>query len=419
MGTGEEQPILRNRRKTDFLSLMTANSKLVSSFIFKILKAVVSYFQLTGFVVLVCGIGFVVLGYKLTWVELVYIGLSFILLTCFATAFLVGKAELKVTIDLNPTRVVVGDRCAASILVTNMSKRRLIPHNIELRIGPRVLAFEVPALNYAESHEEIVIISTSKRGIIIVGPIKSVRSDPLGLLKREIIWVKAYEVLVHPKTISVPPVGSGIFRDLEGQETRQLSSSDVAFHTLRPYVPGDDRRFVHWKSSARYGTLMVRQFVDTRRSQVGMAISVDAIDYSSEQEFELAVSCYGSLARRIIGDSQSLSAAVGEKIIKTNTVIMMLDDLSRIDYQKDKGSLHDSVNVLSKASKEISLAFLVFGTNFDQSNLLKLSNRLGVGCTIIAICVGSSVTQVHSVGDAKLLEVESLSDLYGILRAVL
>ena len=31
--------------------------------------------------------------------------------------------------------------------------------------------------------------------------------------------------------------------------------SDLAFHALREYVPGDDLRHVHWRSSAKADTL--------------------------------------------------------------------------------------------------------------------------------------------------------------------
>ena len=39
--------------------------------------------------------------------------------------------------------------------------------------------------------------------------------------------------------------------DLEGVPSDQLSMSDLAFHALREYVPGDDLRHVHWRSSAK------------------------------------------------------------------------------------------------------------------------------------------------------------------------
>ena len=57
------------------------------------------------------------------------------------------------------------------------------------------------------------------------------------------------------------------------------TASDLSFHTLREYVPGDDRRFIHWKSSARNGTLQVREFVQTHRSLVAVVLSGSRADY--------------------------------------------------------------------------------------------------------------------------------------------
>ncbi len=91
------------------------------------------------------------------------------------------------------------------------------------------------------------------------------------------------DLYVHPRISSLERLGSGFLRDLEGQTTQDLSPSDVAFHTLREYVPGDDRRHVHWKTTARIGKLMVRQFVDTRRSFLSIVISTDPADYASRR----------------------------------------------------------------------------------------------------------------------------------------
>ena len=91
--------------------------------------------------------------------------------------------------------------------------------------------------------------------------------------------------------------GIGAIRDLDGQETKHLSPSDIAFHTLRDYVPGDDRRHVHWKSSAKIGQLMVRQYVDTRRSHVAVRLSLAPAEYPSDGEFELPLSCRAPVPR--------------------------------------------------------------------------------------------------------------------------
>ena len=57
--------------------------------------------------------------------------------------------------------------------------------------------------------------------------------------------------------------------------------SDLAFHALREYQPGDDRRYIHWRSSAKAGRLLVRQFLDTRRSHVTVIVDPDPEQYRS------------------------------------------------------------------------------------------------------------------------------------------
>ncbi|NHA00101.1 DUF58 domain-containing protein [Nocardioides sp. W3-2-3] len=101
-----------------------------------------------------------------------------------------------------------------------------------------------------------------------VGPVVAVRADPLGLLRREAHLSRMDRLYVHPRTLRVEGSAAGLVRDLEGRTVPKVSDNDVSFHALRGYVAGDDRRHIHWKSSAKTGTLMVRQFEETRRSHL-------------------------------------------------------------------------------------------------------------------------------------------------------
>ena len=53
----------------------------------------------------------------------------------------------------------------------------------------------------------------------------------------------------------------GVLRDIEGAVTQDLSSSDVAFHALRDYVPGDDRRALGEHRVAAQRDLGLRELV--------------------------------------------------------------------------------------------------------------------------------------------------------------
>ena len=119
-------------------------------------------------------------------------------------------------------------------------------------------------------------------------------------MRREIVWSETAELRVHPRTVSISALSTGFIRDLEGFPTRDLTSSDIAFHALREYVPGDDRRYIHWRSSAKTGTFMVRQFEESRRSRLMILLDLEPGAYTDDAEFELAVGAAASVGARAI-----------------------------------------------------------------------------------------------------------------------
>ena len=46
----------------------------------------------------------------------------------------------------------------------------------------------------------------------------------------------------------------------------------MSFHAIREYAPGDSRRQIHWKSTAKTGQLMVRQYEESRRSRMAVVL---------------------------------------------------------------------------------------------------------------------------------------------------
>ena len=149
---------------------------------------------------------------------------------------------------------------------------------LELPVGSMVHRYAVPRLGPDETHEESFTIRTERRGVIPVGPATTRRGDPLAMLSRDVEWTDVVEILVRPPMVPMDSLGAGLLRDLEGVSTDAVSQSDLAFHALREYVPGDDLRHVHWRSSAKAMAaaddtqLLVRQYLDTRRSHVTVVV---------------------------------------------------------------------------------------------------------------------------------------------------
>ncbi|HEY7718075.1 MAG TPA: DUF58 domain-containing protein, partial [Pedococcus sp.] len=194
-----------------------------------------------GWAVLVLGVTGWVVGARLDWSEWLMIGAAALALLGCCLALALGRTQVAIRTTVDPVRVTVGDPATGRIEVTNRSRRGLLPLLVELPVGVSAARFTLPTLRSGEAHEELFVVPTHRRGVIPVGPATTVQGDPLGLVRRTLRWTDVTELFVHPRTISIESIGAGLLRDLEGEVTQDLSMSDLAFHALREYQPGDDR----------------------------------------------------------------------------------------------------------------------------------------------------------------------------------
>jgi uncharacterized protein (DUF58 family) len=141
-------------------------------------------------------------------------------------------------------------------------------------------------------------IPAGRRGRLLLGPLTVERTDPLGLF----VWRRrqtADGVLwVHPRVHPLRPLPVGVVLDYEGRTTQHARPGTVTFSSLREYVPGDDPRQIHWRSTARTGTLIVREHVDTTEPTTTIVLDTRsrAMD---EDAFEHAVAFAASLVRAV------------------------------------------------------------------------------------------------------------------------
>lgn len=293
--------------------------------------------QPAGWALLVLVVALAVSGGLLGWLELRVMAVVGLVVLLCAIGFTLGRQTYAVTLRLQRRQVVVGERALGDLIVENTSNRRLLPARIELPVGRRIASFGLPTLGPRASHDEVFAVPTARRSVIRIGPARSVRGDPFGLMGKEVRWTGAIELYVHPRTVRIPGRTGGFIRDLEGYTTAELTSSDVSFHALREYVAGDDRRHVHWRSSAKLGELMVRQFEETRRSHVAIALDLDRADHESAEEFELAVSVTGSLAVQAQRDENNVAVLTTGGRLRAVNAKRTLDELSAVESVTDTG----------------------------------------------------------------------------------
>jgi hypothetical protein len=371
-----------------------------------------------GWAVLAIMVAAWVIGWQLGWREAMLLAAACLLLLVMSLVFLIGRASLHVALLLQPRRVSVGAPAAGQVSVTNVSPRRMWPIRLELRVGAAVARFNLPSLRSGQQHDELFVIPTARRAVVPVGPALTVRGDPLGLMRREVAWTGITELFVHPRIVGLDPLSSGLLRDLEGQSSNAVSMSDLAFHALRDYASGDDRRYIHWRSTARTGRLMVRQFVDTRRIHATLVVDGRPASYGTEEEFELALSAAGSIAVRAIQDEQQASIIAAQEAVADGNIQLILDGLTRADFADDADLATLAGGVLPTAP-DTSLAVLITGSVVPFSVMRRAAAALPPEIDTVALRVDPGADPgMTTVGDMTVLTLRALSDLPALVRVV-
>jgi uncharacterized protein (DUF58 family) len=366
-----------------------------------------------------------VAGYRFGWAELVAVGYAASVLIVIAAIYLIGRNAFEITLTVPHSRVVVGERATGVVTLSNPTRRRVLGIKVEVPVGRGLAELAMPGLPRGGWFEHDFVVPTTRRGVIPVGPARTVRADPIGLVRRELVWTETKELYIHPRTIGIPSTSSGFIRDLEGNPTRDLSNSDVSFHALREYVPGDERRYIHWKSTAKTGTYMVRQFEETRRSHLVIALSLASANYATDDEFEMAVSVAGSLGARAIRDARNVSVVVSEKTpefakrkvlavrhLNTLTRTRLLDDLAVVETAESAIGIVDVARVAAEEVSGVSVAFLVCGSLATPAELRAASTKFDAGVEVIAVvCDPETVPGLRRVPGLSVLTIGFLEDL--------
>ncbi|HEY1488469.1 MAG TPA: DUF58 domain-containing protein [Micromonosporaceae bacterium] len=380
-----------------------------------------------GWLVLAGSVVAWVVGARLGWIELTLAAVTGLLTLLCCAAMAVGRTALQIELDPQRRRMVVGDEIQVDLRVTNLSARRLLMLTMEIVIGPRLVPVALPnAFVAGATFETALTVHGTRRGVIPVGPATSVRGDPIGLIRRQVSWAEETEIFVHPRTTRLDAFGSGLLRDLEGRTTEDVSMSDLAFHTLREYVPGDDRRYIHWRSSAKAasvspdgGKLLVRQFRDTRRTHLLVIVDGDAASYVDEDEFEVAISVGASIAVQARADELDASLLIADQPTRRvrgrdGASSRVLDVFARAHTGGRR--LPSQVALAARTAPEATYAIVITGANTTFHGLRRAAAQLSVAVRVTLIRVDPvAASGMVTAANPTALNLTRLEDLRGLL----
>ncbi len=218
-----------------------------------------------GVVVLVAGVPAVIIGRVFAVVELFVIGAA-----CFAAVLVavvyvrLRRPRIQANRWIHPTVLVAGDTGRVDIHLEQRGRVRSAPCVLRETVGrtmgdTRVARLPVAPLPRGARSTTGYRLPTALRGVIVVGPLDIEFDDPLGLARSATTIAGTDEVIVAPRAhlLDMPHLGQGVLGNELLAKARRLGPGE--FHGLREYAEGDEPRTIHWKSSARSDSLMVKE----------------------------------------------------------------------------------------------------------------------------------------------------------------
>ena len=376
-----------------------------------------SYVSPLGWAVTGAGIACLIAFPFLGWYELLVFGIVAMVMMLAAIVLSLGNTRFHASIVVSNHRVTVGDTVSVIVGIDNTGRTPTTTARGYLPIGDAHERFNIPMLAPGQSKQTDVEFRTASRAILPIGPLRIRKGDPFGLVRHEKALAERITVYIHPNIVRLNTLNAGVARDLEGQPSGQIVDDDLDFYGLREYEPGDDVRNVHWLSSAKTGTLMIRQYEATRRTDTSMTLDVNPQDYVSQEEFEMAVSVHASLGVQCLKQDRPLQTHAGSAHDTPKFPMGFLDDCSAITPRTD-----DNPNLVESTlrhSPDSSFYFFTVGSlkQLDHIKRMVLALPKSATCLVLQTSPGD-VRAIKHFTDFTLATVGSLDDLPLIMEVL-
>jgi uncharacterized protein (DUF58 family) len=212
------------------------------------------------------------LAWALRYPELAAVGAGALLALALSFTAVAVPPHLSLRRHGSADRVMRGEPVEVVLEVTNLrrwGRLTVIGEDVCAGPGDRRRIVPIPLLRVRPGAVEPVryAVPTDRRGVVRLGPLRVGRQDAFGLVRvRRNVGPHA-EVRVYPRVHALAMTTTGWSRDPDGL-AEQAPHGSLTFDTLREYIPGDDLRQVHWRTTARIGQLVVRERVDSSRPRL-------------------------------------------------------------------------------------------------------------------------------------------------------
>jgi len=311
-------------------------------------------------------------------------------LVAWALVEITGRLALRaveVEATLEPRRLIAGEDGVLTIRVTNrkplpvpwMDLSVELPEGIEPQPREAGVRTTTVSAGFAPRGRERVTVRFQlravQRGAYVVGPIRLRAGDWLGFLQEEQTLPVELEIVAHPAPIGVVDRHRASLRPVAESATRRgLVPDPLRFRGVREHRGGDPMKEIHWKTSARVGSLQTKVYEP--------ATSLDAI-------FLVNVASYDQYWIQVDPDGAELVIAATAELVRLaadsgRQVGLITNGLDNLTHERPRSALARGPRALTR-SLDILARLGPYAGAAPETVFLKERGRISSGATLVAV----------------------------------
>jgi uncharacterized protein (DUF58 family) len=294
-------------------------------------------------------------------------------------------------------RPTVGRSAYVELVVSNASRTRSPNVEVVDHLPERHPFRELPVGGF-ETRKIREPVLFAKRGLYELGPAEVRTADPFGLLRFVRRFGTRTEVTVYPEVFELAGFP---LRGKKGEAGTRGSFAQRGdeFSGLREYRRGDDRRHIHWKSVARTGELIVKEFVQEspQRHAVVLDLRRPGIG-ATEAEVEDAISAAGSVLYHLFREGLSFRLLCADKGRGATAFgadeaaywqAMDLLALARADGDVEPGELLNEKLREGSTGEELGEGVILISRSLDVDLVQSVEKLRAAGLSVVVVALAA------------------------------
>jgi uncharacterized protein (DUF58 family) len=346
------------------------------------------------------GVAAGVCSYVLGQADLLRVGLLLAVLPLVCVAVLYRtRYRVAGSRRLTPSRVPAMAEARVHLRVDNVSRiptgLLMLQDRVPYVLGPRP-RFVLDRVEPGGHREVSYRVRSDLRGRYPLGPLQLRLTDPFGMCELTRSFNAHDTLTVVPRVEPLPAVRlAGESSGYGESRTRALAFAGDDDVIPRGYRHGDDLRRVHWRSTAKYGELMVRREEQPNRARCTVLLDTRQVGYfgsGPDSAFEWAVSGAASVcthllergfAVRLLTDTGSTvpgpdggGGGFGFTADSSDMAGVLLDTLAVVEHS-DGEELSAAYEVLRSGTEGLLVAFLGDLDQHDAASIGRMRQQAG------------------------------------------